>query len=109
MSELNKLMLPNEKRNTMANSCYNLLEIWGNDQVTQQVKAWNTALDTVDVPSDDVHRMGTIRKVFYPSTPDAQALDLGSKWAGNRPLEPRTLEVEFFPMEEVLHEKVKIH
>jgi hypothetical protein len=29
--------------------------------------------------------------------------------AGNRPLEPRALEVEFFPMEEVLHEKVKIH
>ena len=28
---------------------------------------------------------------------------------GNRPLEPRALEVEFFPMEEVLHEKVKIH
>ena len=32
---------------------------------------------------------------------------LGS--GGNRPLEPRTLEVEFFPMEEVLHEKVKVH
>jgi len=29
--------------------------------------------------------------------------------SGNRPLEPRALEVEFFPMEEVLHEKVKIH
>ncbi len=29
--------------------------------------------------------------------------------AGNRPLEPRALEVDFFPMEEVLHEKVKIH
>jgi len=28
---------------------------------------------------------------------------------GNRPLEPLALEVEFFPMEEVLHEKVKIH
>ena len=28
---------------------------------------------------------------------------------GNRPLEPKALEVEFFPMEEVLHEKVKIH
>jgi hypothetical protein len=28
---------------------------------------------------------------------------------GNRPLEPQALEVEFFPMEEVLHEKVKIH
>ena len=27
---------------------------------------------------------------------------------GNRPLEPRALEVEFFPMEEVLHEKVKV-
>jgi hypothetical protein len=32
-----------------------------------------------------------------------------SKLHGNRPLEPRALEVEFFPMEEVLHEKVKIH
>ena len=30
-------------------------------------------------------------------------------YKGNRPLEPRALEVEFFPMEEVLHEKVKIH
>jgi hypothetical protein len=28
---------------------------------------------------------------------------------GNRPLEAKALEVEFFPMEEVLHEKVKIH
>ena len=32
-----------------------------------------------------------------------------AKEHGNRPLEPRALEVEFFPMEEVLHEKVKIH
>jgi hypothetical protein len=31
------------------------------------------------------------------------------KLEGNRPLEPKALEVEFFPMEEVLHEKVKIH
>jgi transposase-like protein len=31
------------------------------------------------------------------------------KSMGNRPLEPRALEVEFFPMQEVLHEKVKIH
>ncbi len=64
----------------MANSCYNLIEIWGNDQVTKQVSEWNKALDTVDVPSDDVHRMGAIRKVFYPDTPDTQPLDLGSKW-----------------------------
>ena len=28
---------------------------------------------------------------------------------GNRPLEPKGLEVEFFPMEEVLHEEVKVH
>ena len=28
---------------------------------------------------------------------------------GNRPLEPQAREVEFFPMEEVLHEEVKIH
>ena len=28
---------------------------------------------------------------------------------GNRPLEPKVREVEFFPMEEVLHEEVKIH
>jgi hypothetical protein len=28
---------------------------------------------------------------------------------GNRPLEPKAVEVEFFLMEEVLHEKVKIH
>jgi hypothetical protein len=33
----------------------------------------------------------------------------GRELWGNRPLEPRALEVEFFPMEEVLHEKVKIH
>jgi hypothetical protein len=31
------------------------------------------------------------------------------KCLGNRPFEPKALEVEFFPMEEVLHEKVKIH
>ena len=28
---------------------------------------------------------------------------------GNRPLETKSIEVVFFPMEEVLHEKVKIH
>jgi hypothetical protein len=28
---------------------------------------------------------------------------------GNRPLEPKAREVEFFPKEEVLHEEVKIH
>ena len=28
---------------------------------------------------------------------------------GNSPLEPKAVEVEFFLMEEVLHEKVKIH
>ena len=28
---------------------------------------------------------------------------------GNRPQGPRAIEVEFFPTEEVLHEKVKIH
>ena len=39
--------------------------------------------------------------------PGGQADADGSN--GNRPLEPRALEVEFFPMEEVLHEKVKIH
>jgi hypothetical protein len=27
---------------------------------------------------------------------------------GNRPLEPRELEVEFFPMEEVLYEEIEI-
>jgi len=31
------------------------------------------------------------------------------KWLGNSPLEPKAVEVEFFLMEEVLHEKVKIH
>ena len=28
---------------------------------------------------------------------------------GNRPLEPKALEVEFFPLEEVLHEEIKIY
>lgn len=28
---------------------------------------------------------------------------------GNRPLEPKGPEVEFFPMEEVLHEEVEVH
>ena len=32
-----------------------------------------------------------------------------ARFGGNRPIEPRALEVEFFPTEEVLHEKVKIH
>jgi|AntAceMinimDraft_12_1070368.scaffolds.fasta_scaffold126073_1 hypothetical protein len=64
----------------MANSCYNLLEIWGNAQVIEQVREWNKALDTVDVPSEDVHRMGATRRVFFPGTPDTQPLDLGSKW-----------------------------
>lgn len=30
-------------------------------------------------------------------------------WRGNRPLEPKALEVEFFPLEEVLHEEIKIY
>jgi len=33
----------------------------------------------------------------------------GDDLKGNPPLEPRGLEVEFFPKEEVLHEKVKIY
>ena len=33
----------------------------------------------------------------------------GCSGEGNPPLEPRGLEVEFFPKEEVLHEKVKIY
>ena len=32
-----------------------------------------------------------------------------ARFEGNPPLEPRGLEVEFFPKEEVLHEKVKIY
>jgi nucleoside-diphosphate-sugar epimerase len=41
---------------------------------------------------------------------DVVVLDnLSNSSPGNRPIEPRALEVEFFPMEEVLHEKVKIH
>ena len=40
---------------------------------------------------------------------DLEAENGKLKRMGNRPLEPRALEVEFFPMEEVLHEKVKIH
>ena len=39
--------------------------------------------------------------------PGKELMDL--KWNGNPPLEPRGLEVEFFPKEEVLHEKVKIY
>jgi len=35
--------------------------------------------------------------------------ELGLGVEGNPPLEPRGLEVEFFPKEEVLHEKVKIY
>jgi hypothetical protein len=46
---------------------------------------------------------GPVALANQPSISGAPAL------AGNRPLEPRALEVEFFPMEEVLHEKVKIH
>lgn len=64
----------------MANSCYNLLEIWGNEFVTKQVQAWNQALDSVELPKDDVHRMGAIRLVFYPEAPKETSIDLGSKW-----------------------------
>jgi hypothetical protein len=32
-----------------------------------------------------------------------------NRCVGNPPLEPKAREVEFFPKEEVLHEKVKIH
>jgi hypothetical protein len=35
--------------------------------------------------------------------------DMVAASEGNPPLEPRGLEVEFFPKEEVLHEKVKIY
>ena len=45
---------------------------------------------------------------YQPLTSTTQDFLLPSP-GGNRPLEPRALEVEFFPMEEVLHEKVKIH
>ena len=64
----------------MANNCYNLLEIWGNELVTKQVQAWNKALDSVEVPKDDEHRMGAIRLVFYPEVSKEKSIDLGSKW-----------------------------
>ena len=40
---------------------------------------------------------------------DVSQSALAQLLGGNRPLEPREREVEFFPMEEVLHEEVKIH
>jgi hypothetical protein len=38
-----------------------------------------------------------------------QAACLPDYLLGNHPLEPKAREVEFFPMEGVLHEEVKIH
>lgn len=64
----------------MANSCYSLLEIWGNSKALKQVRAWNKSLETVTVPSDDVHRMKAVRLVFYPDVPTETVVDLGSKW-----------------------------
>jgi hypothetical protein len=52
--------------------------------------------------------LGSVVKV--PSDCQPQQLPgIDAEAWGNRPLEPRALEVEFFPMEEVLHERVKIH
>jgi hypothetical protein len=48
-----------------------------------------------------------IRRQIYPSRQEARA-DIFN-YIGNRPLEPKGPEVEFFPMEEVLHEEVKVH
>ena len=45
--------------------------------------------------------------VSYQNLTVATSSEFGS--SGNPPLEPRGLEVEFFPKEEVLHEKVKIY
>ena len=38
-----------------------------------------------------------------------QGFGLCGNREGNRPLEAKALVVEFFPMKEVLHHKVKIH
>jgi 2-polyprenyl-3-methyl-5-hydroxy-6-metoxy-1,4-benzoquinol methylase len=50
--------------------------------------------------------------IFFLATPGVwqdHLLQVEKSKDGNRPLEPKAVEVEFFPMEEVLHEKVKIH
>ena len=45
--------------------------------------------------------------VYFGSLQDLLGKDANGN--GNRPLEPKAREVEFFPMKEVLHEEVKIH
>ena len=55
---------------------------------------------------------GLARKAFpisFFASSSLSSMPELARLIGNRPLEPRALEVEFFPMEEVLHEKVKIH
>ena len=64
----------------MANRCYNLLEIWGNDKVKKQIHQWNESLNSVNVPEDDLHRMGAIKIVFFPEISQNERIDFGSKW-----------------------------
>ncbi len=47
------------------------------------------------------------RRHLHDRSSFAETLRMAS--IGNPPLEPRGLEVEFFPKEEVLHEKVQVH
>lgn len=67
-------------RKKMANRCYNLLEIWGNEKVKKQIQEWNESLNSVNVPQDDLHRMGAIRIVFFPEITQNERIDFGSKW-----------------------------
>ncbi len=58
--------------------------------------------------SDALHRAITQDQGNRVRLAAEKLLDEASR-GGNRPLEPKALEVEFFPLEEVLHEEIKIY
>jgi hypothetical protein len=64
----------------MANHCWNLFSFYGNERVLEQVKQWQTELDSFEPTKDDEYCMRAIRGVFYANVKSEEQLDYGSKW-----------------------------
>ena len=64
----------------MANHCWNLFSFYGNEQVLQQIKQWQSQLNEIKPTDDDQFCMRAIREVFYPNAGSDVVLEYGSKW-----------------------------
>jgi len=64
----------------MADTCWNLISFYGNEKVVEQIKQWQSRLDSFKPTEEDAYCMRAIRDVFYPDAKLTENLDYGSKW-----------------------------